>query len=500
MGGTTGLALLSVLAGFLGTLLCIPRVKSLAFRLGFIDQPGGRKKHSKPIPLLGGVAIFLPLPFVFFLSQRFMGNVLGPSWENRIGEFLSLFVATAVIVGLGLVDDRTQLGWRKKLGGQILGVLILISGGHCLPSATVPFIGPVNFGWYGYVIFALSVLTVTNAVNLIDGLDGLAGGICFFAASTWGIISLLKGDLSMAVIGLTLAGSLLAFLIFNFPPASIFMGDAGSLGLGFLLGALATSASALSTGQRPGTMSVALVPIMPFGIALLDVGLSIVRRWISGRRVFLPDADHIHHRMMQEFKQPRIVLALVYSFTAFLSVTAIGVVAFPNLQSDLSLMVCTLAVTVVIVAVVLRLYRMRYFSDAIANRADVQFVENFADFMTQRLKRACSTEEVLALLEAGVRHLNFDWVEIVNERISARIWVNPQPVHLGRPRTDGEWFLGPNGHVVKWSIPVHDSPAYQETLQLSWHRFITAVNIRMFELAEVHSGEWAALDLKTARN
>lgn len=500
MGGTFGLAMVSVLAGFLGTLLCIPRIKKLAARLGFMDQPGGRKKHNRPVPLLGGIAIFLPLPIVFFLFQQFMSPVLGPSWHNRISEFLSLFIATAVIVGLGLIDDRTQLGWRKKLGGQILGVLILISGGHCLPSATIPFIGPVNFGWFGYVVFALSVLTVTNAVNLIDGLDGLAGGICFFAATTWGLISLIKGDYSNAVIGLTLSGSLFAFLLYNFPPASIFMGDAGSLGLGFLLGALATSATALSPGQRPGTMSVALVPILPFGIALLDVGFSIVRRWISGRRVFLPDADHLHHRMMQEFKQPRIVLALVYSFTALLSVAAIVVVSVPRVQSDLSLMISMLAVIVLIVAIVLRLYRMRYFSEALANRADVQFVEDFADFMTRRLRRATSTEEILALMEAGVRHLNFDWVEILDDRVSVRTWVNPQPVHLGRPRTEGEWFLGPNGHVVRWCIPLHDSPSYQETLQLSWHRFITAVDVRMFDLAEVHSGEWAALDLKTVRN
>ena len=260
-----------------------------------------------------------------------MGPRLVSSWETRIPEFLSLFVATLLIIVLGLIDDKRQLGWRKKLAGQMLGVIILISGGHGLPSASVPFIGPVTFGWFGYVIFALSVLTVTNAVNLIDGLDGLAAGICFFAAGTWGIISLIKGDYSMAVIGLTLAGSLFAFLLFNFPPASIFMGDAGSLGLGFLLGTLATSATALSTGQRPSTMGVALVPILPFGIALLDVGISIVRRWISGRRVFLPDADHLHHRLMQEFKRPRVVLAIVYSFTALLSAAAISLVAFPSL-------------------------------------------------------------------------------------------------------------------------------------------------------------------------
>jgi UDP-GlcNAc:undecaprenyl-phosphate/decaprenyl-phosphate GlcNAc-1-phosphate transferase len=500
MGGTTGLILISALSGFLGTLLCIPRVKRLAAELGFLDLPGGRKHHREPIPLLGGVAIFLPLPLTFFVLQEFMAPGVAATWQPRAYEFISLFLATILIIALGLVDDRKQLGWRKKLVCQMLGVGILIAGGHGLPSASVPFIGPVTFGWFGYVIFALSVLTVTNAVNLIDGLDGLAGGICFFAASTWGIISLIKGDYSMAVLGLTLAGSLAAFLVFNFPPASIFMGDAGSLGLGFLLGTLATSATAWSTGQRPGTMSVALIPILPFGIALMDVGFSIVRRWISGRRVFLPDADHLHHRLMQEFKTPRIVLAIVYSFTAMLSIAAISVVAFPGLQSDLSLLAFLLVVIVFVVAAVLRLYRFRYFADALNNRLDVQFLEDFADFMVQRLRRATSTEEILSLLESGVQHLSFDSVEILNNDRPVRTWVNPKPVHLGRPRTEAERPLGPNGFKAKWSVPLHNSPDYQETLGLSWYRFMAAVDVRMNDLAEVDSEEWAKLDLRTVKN
>lgn len=500
MGVCWDLLIVATAGGFVGTLVAIPQVKRAAHRFGFLDWPGGRKNHTAPVPLLGGVAIFAPLPVLFIILHKIGGGERLPSLEPRVTEFLSLFVATLAVVGLGLVDDKIPLGWKRKLIGQILAVLILIAGGHSLPSATVPFVGPVFFGWLGYVVFAVSVLTVTNAVNLIDGLDGLAGGICFFAASTWGIISLIKGDYSMAIVGLTLAGSLLGFLLFNFPPASIYMGDAGSLGLGFLLGALGTSATAFSSGQRPGTMGVALIPILPFGIALFDVAFSIVRRWISGKRIFLPDADHIHHRLMREFKRPRVVIAIIYSFTALLSAAAILLVMYPEFQSRQVFIAIGVGIFVIVIATILRLYRVRFFSDAVVNRHDVQFLEHFVVFMDKRMKRASSPEELISLLEGGVVHLGFDAVEVSNGYGNTKKWVNPTPVHPERARVRGERSLATNGWGVSWVIPIHYSPQYQEVLELSWQRVLKALALRLKELAEAPQHECSPVDLEAGKS
>ena len=173
------------------------------------------------------------------------------------------------------------------------------------------------------------MIAITNAVNLVDGMDGLAGGICFFAALTSAVIGIAKGDLFIATMAFTVAGSLLGFLMFNLPPASIFMGDGGAMMMGFLLGTLATSSAAISPGQRLGTSVMILAAFLPFGIPLFEVALSIFRRLIRGQAVFLGDGDHLHHRLREKIKNPKITVGVFYFFSAALCAltlfTGIGV-------------------------------------------------------------------------------------------------------------------------------------------------------------------------------
>ena len=485
---------LMFVGGFALSLACIPWMKKLAFEYDWIDRPRGRKQHDRPVPLLGGLAIFLPLPILFFVASVLPSEATFDFLVmSRLPELVSLFAGTACILMVGLLDDRKALSWRAKLSAQLFAVLILIGGGHCLRSATIPFLGPVQFGWLGCPLFALAVILITNAINLIDGLDGIAGGICFFAALTCGIISINKGDLPIACIGLILSGSLLAFLWFNFPPASIFMGDAGSLSLGFLLGTIATSSVAVGggAGQRSTTMGVTLIPLLPFAIALVDVGLSVIRRWISGKRVFLPDADHLHHRLVAQFKQPRKVVLIIYGFTALLSVCAICLTIFPGLQSRPWGIALTLALSVGTVGGVLRLYRVKYFADAVANRPHFKFLDSFVLFEKNRIRRARSPEDLLALLESGVRHLDFDSVEVRNDGITVSRWVHPSPVHSDHPRRMRQMQLGLNGYVAKWTIPVHDSMDYQDALTFSWQEFMTEVDSRLRHFQEAPQKSFA---------
>lgn len=402
--------------------------------------------------------------------------------ESR--QMLSLFLGTTLMHMIGTYDDVVSMGWGKKLIGQICAVGILSLGGHTVATATVPFIGPVEFGWFGILLFVFSILAITNGINLIDGLDGLAGGICFFAALTSAIIGLFKGDLFTATVAFTISGSLLGFLRYNFPPASIYLGDGGSLMLGFVLGTLATSSAAISPGQRSGTMGMILIPFLPFGIALLDVILAVLRRWVTGRRIFLADSDHLHHRLMEKFGQTRKVAIIIYFFSGLLSAMTLALVLGP--RSDLTVKFIAISGTVMLIVVVamLKLYRLETLSKTLENRPHFQFLSSYHAFMSRRISRAESFDELISLLESGVRDLGCDSVEVFYGDRSVKKWTNPRKAHEGAPRYEGEKnFSGMRFHV-RWIFPTHESESYQKYLILTWYRVINELEARLREFAD----------------
>ncbi len=351
-------------AGFVVTFATIPSLSRLASRYGLVDRPNVRKIHVSATPLCGGIAIFIPVCVTLFVLvglHWFKGTALGP---NPF-QLVSLFVALAWILCLGIIDDLRQISWKHKLLGQIVGILILIIGGHSVRSASVPLLGPVDFGLAGPLVFGLAVLVVMNAVNLIDGLDGLAGGICLFAAIVYGIVGLHRGDLFASTVGFVLSGSLLGFLPFNWPPAKVFLGDAGSLMLGFLLGTLATSyASTISPGQRAATFWVMVAPFLPFTIALLDEVLAVARRWARGGRIFFPDSDHIHHRLLSEFKRPAFAVGIIYVISSlFAALSLIVTLGFHSWGSSAFLSLIVISV-VGVGTLLLRSYRVEHLPQA----------------------------------------------------------------------------------------------------------------------------------------
>jgi UDP-GlcNAc:undecaprenyl-phosphate/decaprenyl-phosphate GlcNAc-1-phosphate transferase len=469
------------LFGFLATLFSIPMAKNRALRLGFVDYPGGRKHHPEPVPLLGGITFVFPLLCV--LLSLYCINSLGGELFERPKNFLvlSLLLGTAWILMLGTLDDKYCLRWSRKLLGQLAGVGILVCGGHCIEGAAVPFIGPVQFGWWGIPLFAVVVIGITNAVNLIDGLDGFAAGVCMFASLTVAVIGLGKGDVFSAMVGFTLFGSLLAFLGYNFPPATIYMGDGGSLALGFFLAALACGSTAIAPGQRSGTMAVILAPFLPFGIALLDVFLAIMRRWISGRRIYLPDAEHIHHRLMASFNRPRLVVGILYLFTGMLSTLSILLVLGQELLVPVAILVAILFLCGT--AGLLKLYRIDHLSQTIANRPHLQFLDSFRSFMTKRINRAESIEELMSLLESGIRDLGFDSVELIRHDRPVGRWVAEWKVHPDSNRTTEVRRFQNDGVAIRWTVPRHDSDSYQDCLTETWHHFLSEIEARHLVLS-----------------
>ncbi len=458
--------------GFLVTLCAIPIVKRIAERVDLLSYPGGHSSHDKPIPLLGGAAMLLGVLAAYLFFQMVLTK---QAWDM---QFPGFWETTSLVLGatwmclLGTLDDKLHLGWKKKVLGELIGVGIIIAGGHTITVATIPYVGLVEFGWWGAPIFALMILTITNAVNLIDGIDGLAGGICFFAALVTGIIGLATDDLFAASMGFGIAGAALAFLVFNFPPASIFMGDGGSLFLGFLLGTMATSSAATAPGLRPGAMVMLLVPFLPFGIALLDVLLSILRRGLSGRRIFLPDTDHLHHRLMEKVGRPRAVVGILYSFSALLSAMTLSLILGDATQFFSLYVLLSGVVLLGLVVLVLRLYMREGLPTIIENRPHMKYLASYMDFMNRRARRSCNEHELLQLLESGVRDLGFDSVAVLQQGQERFKWERLEKQHPEAERLEETRVLGVSGYTVQVFIPKHHSHAYQKYLKLVWDQFL----------------------------
>jgi UDP-GlcNAc:undecaprenyl-phosphate GlcNAc-1-phosphate transferase len=471
------LALLAVL-GFILTYCLIPVTKKLAFAHGFVSYPGVRKIHTGPIPALGGLAIFAPQVLLFVLFGYLVTS--GSIWVTRTetAKFVSLFIGSVWILSLGIIDDRVNLGWRKKLLGQILGIGIVLLGGHTIGSVDIPFYGPLDFGPLGYPLLGFIVLLITNAVNLIDGMDGLAGGVCFFAAITCGVFAIFRSDFLIASIAFTISGSLLAFLRYNFPPASIFMGDSGSLSLGFILSVLATSNIVKAPGQRYATLTTMLALLLPFAIALIDVFLAIARRWISGRKIFLPDSDHIHHRFMEMFKRPRLVVGIFYVFSALFCLLTLLITITPESRLTSIIGAVTVLALIATMAIVLKLYRIDRLTSVLKNRHDFQFLSTFNSYMELRVERAKCVDELIFLLESGVRDLDFDAVEVNSNGSKRCVWNKNQKVHLDTPRLNECRVFKDCDVTIMWTVPTHDDRTYQKYLELVWHRFLNQLECK----------------------
>ena len=480
---------LLIISGFTVTYAVIPLAQRWAPRLGLVSPPGGRRNHAQEMPLTGGWALYLPLAtaFLVFFGLTLMGRLtmLRPHW----GRMISLFLGTTWILILGTLDDRLVIGWKQKLAGQLLGGIILVLGGHSISVATIPWVGPVDFGWFGIPIFLVAVIIITNAINLIDGLDGLAGGICFFAALTSAIIALAKGDFFTAIIGFTLAGSLLGFLKYNFPPASIFLGDGGSMMLGFLLGTLAISSTAFFPGQRLATSIMIIVPFLPLGIPLFDTALAVLRRGLAGQALFLGDANHLHHRLMDKIKAARPTVAIFYFFSA--SLCALTLLIVLEVQSPWLRFLTGCLTLGLMVAVVwsIRLYSDRSLSITLRNRPHFRFLGEYLRFMKMRALRAKSPAELLSLLETGVRDLDFDRVEVIHHGEAVNTWINSAPVHPQSPRLTSEESFNGWDLKIKWSQPLHGDDNYNEYLLLTWRRFLSAIKASLPHHASLTDGE-----------
>jgi UDP-GlcNAc:undecaprenyl-phosphate GlcNAc-1-phosphate transferase len=299
---------MSYLVAFVAALLLVsfvtPIVRRLAPRAGFVDVPSARKVHRKPTPLLGGLAVLAGFLPAVLIGAHLQGIGLT---KPVVG-----FLAGAVWVFLvGVLDDRIGIGPLAKLPGQAIGCAIFFFSGNTnglITSAPLDLF--FSFLW---------VVGLMNAVNFLDNMDGLAAGIGFLAASGFFAVTLLHGQALPAIIAVSLAGAALAFLRYNFHPASIFLGDAGSLLLGYLLASLG-----IMTTWHMTSHAYFVVPILILGYPIFDIGFVVLTRIARGRRIYLPGKDHSSHRLWTILANVRGTAAVVYAVCFLLAVLAVA--------------------------------------------------------------------------------------------------------------------------------------------------------------------------------
>ena len=303
----------ALLCAFAVSFLMCPLVKSFAYKIGAIDVPkDNRRMHKKPVPRLGGLAIFLG----FIVSMLLFVKV-----DHQLQGIL---LGASIIVVLGVVDDMSPLRAYFKFCVQIFAALVAVFHGVVIQTLSNPNVfaeSPYwDLGWLSIPITVLWIVGITNAVNLIDGLDGLATGICGIASFTMFSMAVLSGRIDAAALSIALFGACLAFLRYNFNPASIFLGDSGSLLLGFALGSIS-----LLNVSRTAALTSLIIPLIVAGVPIIDTFSAIVRRKRAHISIGQADKGHIHHRLIQEGYNQKQAVLLIYAWCIMLSAGAAAI-------------------------------------------------------------------------------------------------------------------------------------------------------------------------------
>ncbi len=311
-----------------------PGVHSLARKFGVMDMPSERKVHDRSIPSWGGLAIYAAFSgsiiLIFFLNDTF--RVLLRSHDIMVQKYLAgIFVGGTIITILGLIDDKKGLKPTIKLVGQAVAAIVVVWYGIRIVGIKSPF-GRTYLEFSLYLSFFFSVIWIVgfiNSINLMDGLDGLAAGIVVIASATLFIITLFQIDMQsnvaigknlkiVAIMAMALVGSASGFLLYNFHPAKIFMGDTGSMFLGFILGAI----TIVGTLKTVAVITL-LIPIMLIGLPLCDTFLTIIRRLKTRKPLLQADREHLHHRLLSYGWGQRRTVLLMYGISAVLGLGAV---------------------------------------------------------------------------------------------------------------------------------------------------------------------------------
>jgi UDP-GlcNAc:undecaprenyl-phosphate GlcNAc-1-phosphate transferase len=443
--------LVAFLTSVLLSLVLTRWVRNFALARGQVDVPGpDRHLHPQPVPRLGGVAIWLAFSIVVG-AALVIPKLIGPSALLPARTALGLLGPALIVFLMGLCDDLHGLGPYAKFGVQSLAALLLYLGGFGIHRMDLFSSGQTLRTAVGLPLTVLWVVLITNAFNLMDGLDGLAAGSALFSTLVVFVVSLLGGNHFVAFLAVVLAGAVAGFLRFNFNPATIFLGDSGSLFIGFMLSALALAGS-----QKAPTIVAVAIPVVSFGLPILDVGIAVVRRFLSGKPLFHGDFEHIHHKLLKRGLSQREAVLILYGVSALFGVLSLALLHGGE--------VIALVLVVLGVGVCVGVQQLRYqeFSElrSVVRRAvsQKQIIAN--DLQIRRATeslRACTDVSTLCrILTDALKPMDFDGFSF---QLPASAWFPESfPTPLARE---------PRGKLgCSWTLPDSMEPTWELKLEL----------------------------------
>ncbi|MHC4479552.1 MAG: glycosyltransferase family 4 protein [Planctomycetota bacterium] len=308
---------------FLVALAATVAVRAGASRLQIVDKPDQfRKVHRREVPLLGGLAIYVAFAAPVVALCVLYRNAFSVILYRHRSELRALLAGGGLVLAMGAVDDVRSLPARWKLLIQAAAASVAFAGGYSIQIVSNPFGEPLALGMLSFPVTLLWFLCCMNAVNLLDGLDGLAAGVCLFASMTLLLVSLMFGKVLSMLLMACLSGAILGFLMFNFYPASIFLGDSGSMVLGFLLAALS-----LHGARKTETAIALLIPFIALGLPIFDTMLAILRRWLRRLPISAADREHVHHVLLAMGLSHRQVVLILYVACVMLGGAALLITA-----------------------------------------------------------------------------------------------------------------------------------------------------------------------------
>lgn len=392
-------ALLFLAFGFCIALLCTPWVIRLSQKgIGLDHANETRKKQAAPIPRLGGLPLMLAmsLAVILILTQD-------PADSSN---WFPVLLGSVLMYGLGLWDDLKPLGARLKLVGQIVTAVIVYYMGLSIEKFSYPgTVGAIELGAWSLPVTVLWLIAVPNIVNLIDGFDGLAGGLGLCMSVTLGIVGLHNEQVAVACYAFTMAGALLGFLVFNFPPARIYLGDGGAYLIGFTVAALSL------TSSNKGSVAVVLfVSLMALGLPILDTSFALLRRALRGYPLFSADDEHLHHKLEKlGFSKRRVLLGL-YGTCVVLCLVGLSIVWSQG--RTLPIGICVLFILVLAILRYFHFLRswddvLQRFDRIMGRRREVQYALLQAQILELEVDRCQSAEEFWNLFQTTMRRVGF---------------------------------------------------------------------------------------------
>ena len=469
--------LVAFLLAFLMAVIATLGVRVLALRLGVVDKPDQfRKIHVREVPRLGGIAIFVAFAALIAGMYFFHRNLVTDLLHRNPVELLALMAGAAGALVLGAADDVWSVRARWKLLFEIMVATIAFAGGFAINTVSNPFGAPIHLGLFSFPVTLFWFLGCMNAVNLLDGLDGLAAGVCLFVTLTLFLVSLVFGNVYSMLLMACLSGAILGFLIFNFHPAKIFLGDAGSLLLGFLVAALSIM------GSRKAEAAVALfIPFVALGLPIFDTSLAILRRWSRNLPIAAPDRGHIHHVLVSMGLTHKRAVLVLYG-----ACVALGGVAVLMTMSRNEVSVFLLGSLAIIAFVCVRVFGGMRLTDLwMRLKEDLEHRQLSADARVSvekaviRMRTCAETRELWEAFSSALQSLGLDYASLRLYGLGGAqpmelTWLHSNGDEAAGSNTESDtWFaklkLQNNGHVLgelKVGKAVHVEHLLADTPQL----------------------------------